>query len=229
MIAGYLSELTGALSFDRRLARRVAREVEDHLLEAAAGCAPADRAEAERRAIANFGEPLALAAQFAAISLARRTRWVGVAVVAAVVLVVIAMRVRVAWYAAANWTMGEGVRELAGIVLAIDRLAFWTSIIVGAAALACAGFLRVPPVLHPDYCRQTRRIVFLCTIAALSLLVSVISDGVLTVLQFTSELREAAVVPLLSMAAEIVCVSAVAFLIVDAIRRVGQTGALLKV
>lgn len=228
MIAGYLAELAGALSFDRRLARRVAREVEDHLHEAIAEHAPEDRPEAERRAIAGFGDPRALAMQFAAVSLARRTRRVSIAVVVAVVAVLMAMKVRVAWYAAANWTVSEDLRQLAAAVLAIDRFAFWLSVIVGLIALFSIGYLRVPAVLQTEYCRRSRRVVFLCAVAALSLIVSVISDGILTVLQLAGELREAAVIPLVSMAVEIASVGAVIFLIVDAIHRGGRTDSLLR-
>jgi hypothetical protein len=228
MIRGYLAELAGVLSFDRRLARRVAREVEDHLREAIAAHALENRAEAERRAIASFGDPRALAVEFASVSLARRTRRTGIAVVVAVVTVLMAMRVRVAWYAAANWTLSKEARQLAGTVLAIDRFAFWLSVVVGLIALLHMACVRAPAALEPDYCRQSRRVAFLCGVAALSLLVSVISDGVLTVLQFTDELREVAAIPLVSMTVEIACVLAVALLIADTVRRAGHTSALLK-
>src|SRR5436305_6242716 len=213
MITEYLAELAAALSFDRRLASRVAREVEDHLRETVAEYAPGDRAEAERRAIANFGDPRVLAMQFASLSLARRTRRAGIAVVLAVIAVLTAMKVRVAWYAAAEWRIGEDARQLAGTVLAIDRFAFWGAVIVGLIALFYAGYLRVPAVLQANYCRQNRRVVFLSAAAACSLVVSVISDGVLTALQLSGELREVAIIPLVSMAAEIACVGAVNLLI----------------
>jgi hypothetical protein len=227
MIPGYLAELTGALSFDRSLARRVTREVEDHLREAVAAHPSEDPAQAEREAIARFGDPQALALQFAAVSLARRTRQAGIAVVAAVVAVLIAMKVRVSWYAAANWIVSEDARELAGTVLAIDRFAFWLSVIAGLIALFYIGCLRVPAVLRPDYCRQNRRAVLLCSTAAVSLVVAVISDGLLTALRLGGELREDALVPLVSMAVEIACVGAVTYLIADATRRHSRTSALL--
>src|SRR3954451_248455 len=251
MITQYLAELAAALSFDRRLARRVAREVEDHLRETVAEYAPGDRAEAERRAIANFGEPRALAMQFASLSLARRTRRAGIAVVVgviagltamqaraargaaiavvlAVIAVLTAMKVRVAWYAAAEWRIGEDARELAGTVLAIDRYGFWGAIIVGLIALFYAGYIRVPAVLQAKYCRQNRRVIFLCAAAACSLVVSVVSDGVLTALQLSGELREAAIIPLVSMAAEIACAGAVILLIIDTLRGRMRTEALLR-
>jgi|tagenome__1003787_1003787.scaffolds.fasta_scaffold20904438_2 hypothetical protein len=228
MITQYLAELAAALSFDRRLARRVAREVEDHLRETVAEYAPGDRAEAERRAIANFGDPRVLAMQFASLSLARRTRRAGIAVVLAVIAVLMAMKVRVAWYAAAEWRIGEDARQLAGTVLAIDRYAFWGAIIVGLIALFYAGYIRVPAVLQAKYCRQNRRVIFLCAAAACSLVVSVVSDGVLTALQLSGELREAAIIPLVSMAAEIACAGAVILLIIDTLRGRMRTEALLR-
>ena len=228
MIARYLAELEGALRFDPGLARRVAREVEDHLHEAVAAHASVDRAEAERHAVASFGDPHALAMQFACLSLARRTRRASVAVVLAIVAVLLAMKARLAWYAAANWRLSEETRELAGTVLAIDRFAFWLSVIAGLIALFRFAYLRIPEAPQPGYYRQSRRVVVLCAVAALSLVVSVVSDGVLTALQLTGEWREGALIPLASMAVEIVCVAAVAFLIVDAIRRGGHIHALLR-
>jgi hypothetical protein len=57
VIYDYLESLAGALSFDRSLSRCVQQEVEDHLWEAVATDPIGDRLEAERRAIANFGDP----------------------------------------------------------------------------------------------------------------------------------------------------------------------------
>ena len=112
-------------------------------------------------------------------------------------------------------------------MLAIDRYAFWGAVTVGLIALFYAGYLRVPAVLQAKYCKQNRRVIFLCATAACSLVVSVISDGVLTALQLSGELREAAI-PLVSMAAEIACVGAVTLLIVDTLRRRVRTEALLR-
>src|SRR3954468_1694474 len=67
MMNAYLEELGHALSFDRALSRCVVQEIEDHLSEAIAADPAPDRLEAERRAIANFGNPRLLAAQFAVV------------------------------------------------------------------------------------------------------------------------------------------------------------------
>jgi len=84
VIPDYLASLEGALSFDRSLSRCVRQEVEDHLWQAVAADRMGDRLEAERRAIANFGDPHVIAAQFAVISLAKQTRRVGIAVIVAI-------------------------------------------------------------------------------------------------------------------------------------------------
>ena len=144
MIPAYLDQLADTLRFDRALSRCVVREVEDHLREAIAADPAPDRLEAERRAIRNFGDPHVLAAQFAVVSLARRTRRVGIAVVLAIVAVLAAMKARVAWYSALQWSMSEDARPLAAIVLAIDRFAFWLAAVIGIGALLYVGRHRVP-------------------------------------------------------------------------------------
>ena len=162
MIPAYLDQLANTLRFDRALSRCVVQEVEDHLREAIAADPAPDRLEAERRAIRDFGEPQLLAAQFAVVSLARRTRRLGIAVVLAIVAVLVAMKARVAWYAALQWSMSEEARPLAAIVLAIDRFAFWLAAVVGIGALLYAGRHRIPGIPGPGYRRQLRRARLLC-------------------------------------------------------------------
>ena len=98
MISEYIETLVDALSFDRSLSGRVRQEVEDHLWEAVAADPRADGPEAEQRAIANFGDPHAIAAQFAVVSLAKQTRRVSAAIILVIAGVFIAMKARVAWY-----------------------------------------------------------------------------------------------------------------------------------
>ena len=215
MIARYLDEVSHALSFDRSLADCVRQEVEDHLREAAAADAAPDRAEAERRAVENFGDPHALASQFAAISLARRSRRVGIAVVSAIAGVLIMMKARVAWYAAAQWTISEEMRALGRAVLAIDRWAFWLAAATAATALASIAWRRVPAVFHAGYGRHLRRAFLLCAVATASLGVSVAGDGVLTALQFGAQRWSEALIPIASMAIEIAGAGLVAVLLLD--------------
>ena len=98
MISDYIETLVDALSFDRSLSGRVRQEVEDHLWEAVASDPRAGGPEAEQRAIANFGDPHAIAAQFAVVSLAKQTRRVSTAIILVIAGVFIAMKARVAWY-----------------------------------------------------------------------------------------------------------------------------------
>jgi hypothetical protein len=81
MIAAYAELLAGRLDFNPSLSRRVRQEVQDHLWEAAAAGPPGNGREAAQRAIAKFGDPHAIAAQFAAAWLARQTWKVGVTVI----------------------------------------------------------------------------------------------------------------------------------------------------
>ena len=74
MISDYVERLARELAFDPSLAQRLRREVEDHLREAAAADPAGGGPEAERRAIANFGDPRAIAAQFAVVSLGKQAR-----------------------------------------------------------------------------------------------------------------------------------------------------------
>jgi len=201
VISAYLESLAGALSFDRALSRCVREEVEDHLREAVAADATGDTLGAERRAIANFGDPHVIAAQFAVVSLATQTRRVGVAVVLVVAGVFIAMKARVAWYAATQWTTSDDMRAISGIVGFIDRRSFWLSVIIGIGGWAYITSRHIPAAFHPEYRKQLRRSFLLCTAATGALVVSVISDGVLTGLRLLgTELCSGFLIPIVSMA-----------------------------
>src|SRR5258708_6568346 len=70
----------------------VRQEVGDDLWEAVAAAPLPDRREAERRAVARFGHLEVLAAQFAVVALAHRTRAVGFAVLLAIAGVLVTMK-----------------------------------------------------------------------------------------------------------------------------------------
>jgi hypothetical protein len=229
VISDYLNSLEGALGFDRSLSRRVRQEVEDHLWEAVAADPAGDRAEAEQRAIANFGDPHAIAAQFAMVSLAKRTRGAGLAVILVIAGVFIAMKARVAWYAVMQCAVSDDMRVVSGIVGLIDRYAFWLSVIIAIAGWAYINGRRTPAAVHTAYRKQLRRCLFLCTAATGALFVSVISDGVLTVLRLPgTELSAEFVVPIFSMAIEIVCAGVLVLQIRRVTQRAISTAALLK-
>lgn len=227
MIPRYLESLAAALSFDRSLSRCVQQEVEDHLWEAVAADPLGDRLEAERRAIANFGDPHVLAAQFAVVALAKQTRRVGVAVVLAVAGIFVVMKARVAWYAVTEWAMNDDMRAVGGIVGLIDRYSFWLSVIIGLASFAYIRGRRIPRTLYPAYRKELSRFFLLCTAATGALIVSVTSDGALTALQLLgTELCAGFLVPIFSMAIEIACAGVLVFQICSIMQRARFTAAL---
>jgi hypothetical protein len=229
IISDYLESLADALRFDRSLSRCVLQEVEDHLREAAAADPTCDRLKAERRAIANFGDAHVIATQFAVVSLAKQTRRVGVAVVLVVASVFIVMKARVAWYAVTQWALSDDMRAVGGIVSLVDRYSFWLSVIIGIGGFAYINGCRIPQAFYPAYRKQLSRFFLLCAAATGALILSVISDGVLTVLQlFGTELCAGSLVPIFSMAIEIACVGILVFHIRSVAQRMAFTTALLK-
>jgi len=86
-----------------------------------------------------------------------------------------------------------------------------------------------PAGFYPAYRKQLRRFFVLCCVAAAALVVSVISDGVLTALLLRgTELSAGFLVPVFSMAIEIVCVGILVFHICGITRRTASTAALLN-
>jgi hypothetical protein len=229
MIPDYLETLVRELDFDRSLSRCVRQEVEDHLWEAVAVDSTGNTLEAQRRAIANFGDARAIAAQFAVVSLAKRTRRAGVAAVLVIAGDLVAMKARIAWYAAAQWGISEDMRAVRGLVISIDRYAFCLAAIIGLGALAYIHTREIPTAFYPAYRRQLRYFSLLCSVTAAALVVSVISDGVLTALQLRG--MEPAVeiwVAIFTMAIEIACVGFLVAYIRGLTARAASTEALLK-
>jgi hypothetical protein len=229
MITDYLDVLARELDFDRSLSRCVRQEVEDHLWEAVAADSTGNLFEAQRRAVASFGDARAIAAQFAVASLARRTRGAGVAAVVVIASDLMAMKARVVWYAAAHWAIRDDMKAVRGLVLSIDRYAFWTSIILGLAALAYIYTRKIPAALLPAYQQQLRWFFVLCGAAAAALVVSVVSDGVLTTLQLQGMDPSVEIwVAILTMAIEIACAGFLIFYIRSNSQRAASAAGLLK-
>jgi len=229
MIQDYLDGISRELDFDRSLARCVRQEVEDHLWEAVAADPAGNLLEAQRRAVANFGDARVIAAQFAVLSLARQSRRAGVAAVLVVAGIFIAMKARVAWYAATQWAISDDLRAVGGLVGMVDRYAFLLAAIVGLAGWLYIRSREIPAALHPAYRRQLHRFFVLCCTAAAALAVSVVSDAVLTALNLRgTELSAASVVPIISMTIEIACVGMLVFHIYGIAQRAASAAALMK-
>jgi len=209
VIQEYAERLARALAFDPALAHRVRQEVEDHLRERAANDPVADRVEAERRAVASFGDPRAIAAQFAAGSLARQARRAGFAAILVIGAAFIAMKARLTWYGLMELPAAGGFEALAGIVLSIDRLAFWLALVAGIAAWIYISSRRLPASVNGEYRSQLRRFFLMASAAAGALALSIAGDAVLTSLRlYASGWSTAFLVPLLTVAIEVACAGA---------------------
>ena len=223
MISEYLDRLGGVLSFDRALAHRVRMEIEDHLREGMAADPCPDRHRAEEHAITACGDPQALAAEFAVIALAKRTRRLGIGVFLGIAGVLIAMKARVAWYALMQCAVRDDMRSATAFVRSIDAGAFWASLVLGIAGAAYLGGGRTPTSLP-----RMRRFRLLCVAATAALTVSVISDGVLTSIRLATAAASAPYFPVFSILFEISCTVVLIAMIRDLAQRATFTAALQK-
>ena len=228
MIYDYLDSLSAALSFDRSLSQRVRQEIEDHLREAVTADPAGDREEVEQRAVARCGDFRVLAAEFAVIVLAKRSRRLSTGVVLAIAASLGMMRARGVWYTSMQWVISDHMRPIVAVVGPIDVYAFWTSVVIAAVSWAYMG-RRISAGLHTDYLICQRRFCFLCVAATGALVVSVISDGVLTTVRLlTTEASAAFFVPILLVAVEIACAAALIVGIRDLLERTRYTASLCK-
>jgi hypothetical protein len=207
MIAAYAEALASKLGFDLALSRRVRHEVEDHLWEAAVAGPQENRGKAVEQAIARFGDVRAIAAKFATVWLIKQMQKVGITVILVVAGVLVAMKARVAWYAATQWVLSEDLRAAAHLVGVLDACAFWLSAIAGIAAWIYLILGRASPTnSYASQYRHLRRVLLLCFVSAAALVVSVVGDGVLTALRLAGRgLSAEFLIPIVSMFIEIVC------------------------
>jgi hypothetical protein len=204
VIAEYVDRLAAELRYDPPLSRRVRREVEDHL-RAAAAADPAGGPEAERRAVAGFGDPRAIAAQFAAGSLAKRARRVGAAAVLLIAAVFVAMKARLVWYGVMQCPVAEEFQALGAAVASVDRYAFWLAGAVGVAGWTYIDRVAIPAAMTREYRARLGRF-FVLGSAAAALIVSVASDAILTSLRIVGTPWSAASwLPVFSVAVELAC------------------------
>lgn len=221
MSSDYLDSLQAALSFDPPLARRVRREFEDHLREAVAGDATEDRQEAERRAIANCGDPHSIAIEFAAISLARRTKRLAMGVVLVLLGVLLSMKGHIAWYAAMGWVINDDMKSLSAAIGTVARDAFWIATFVGAAAWAYGSRHRLPSAyIDQKYPSYLPRFCLVAGIATTALTVSVLSDAALATIRLISTNPSIAFfIPISSIGFELAGVAALIVLIHTLVQR----------
>ena len=229
LISRYAELLARELSFDRSLAQRVRQEVEDHLREAVAAAPNDGVLDAERQAIAKFGNPHVMAAQFALLSLAKQTARAGAGVILTIAGVFLAMKARVGWYAVTQWTMCDDLRAISETIVSIDHYAFWFSVFAGIAAWVYIRSRPTAAAFYPVYPKHLRRSFLLCAAATAALIASVISDGALTALQLSgARLSADFLVPIVSMAIEIACAGVLIFWIRSMMLRAAAMVALLR-
>jgi hypothetical protein len=216
----FLDSLARALGFDRSLAQRVRREFEDHIQEATAADPTGDRRDAERRAIASCGDPYAIAAEFAAIALARRAKRLAFWLVLALLGVLLAMKGHGAWYVAMQWEIPPQMRPAAMFIGAIARYAFLTAIFIGAASWAYGNRRRLPSIyVLQGYSRHVYRFCFLAGLATTALIVAIVSDLLLATIRLGPLSPSLAFsVPIASIAFEIACVGALVIFIRTLVR-----------
>jgi hypothetical protein len=220
LVADYLDALSHELAFDPSLSTRVRHEVEDHLCEAIAADPADSPSDAARRAINRFGAPHEIAAQYKTASLYIRMRKTGALVVCVVAGAFLAMESRVVWYALTQWGISPRIRAVGEIVVPIDRYAFMFAI-----ALGLLGWLYVVsrpiPINYRQASRdQLRRGQLLTAAAACSVAVAVTCEVLLTSLRLAeTQWSVNWLFPLVSIAAEIGLVVAIAIYIRNTIRR----------
>jgi hypothetical protein len=230
VISEYLDTLQVSLRFDSSLARRVRKEFEDHLREAVAADPCEDRRQAEQRAIANCGDPRAIATELAIISLARRTKRLAIIIVLVLAGVLLLMRGLIAWYAAIQWAICDDMKPLAATIGIVSRYTFWTATFIGAAAWAYGSRHRLPSdYAYAQYSRHLNRFRILSSIATAALLVCVLGGGALTMIRLTSTNPSIAFfIPVLSVAFELLAAGTLVILIRGLTRQAEFTAGLQK-
>lgn len=227
IISDYLDTLTRELSFDNRLARRVRQEVEDHLSEAVAAEPEVAADEARLRAIRNFGDPHSIAGEYAAQSLFRHTRRLGAVTTLVVAGILLAMNARGAWYGWMRWNVSAELQAVRKIGLSIDLYAFFVVLMIGVIGWAYVGSRRMSATFSAAYRDEQKRCMLLYAAIAGPLIASVITDAILTGLRLSeTELQVIALVPLLSIAAEIAFAAVLVIQIRAVMKRMARASSL---
>jgi hypothetical protein len=222
-VADYLDALSGELSFDRALARRVRIEVEDHLWEAATAAPGGPSPENQRQVIARFGDPGEFAACYVSASLLVQVRRVAGATLLAVIAIFVAMEARIAWYGLIEWKSDPHWLTAPGLWL--DRFAFTLASVMALTGCLYTATRRAPPRFRQDYGRELDHCIALCTAAAAALLVTVLTETVLGSIRiFGMGLRWEVLIPIGSLAAEIAAAVVLAWQIRNMARKKTAAG-----
>jgi hypothetical protein len=185
-------------------------------------------AEAQERAMARFGEPRAIARQYAPGALLNQTRRVGTVVLVALVGISFTMKGRAAWYGLMEWAISDELKAIGAIGFSVDYVAFLLAVGLAIVSWFYIGSCRAPGEFRDDYGRQLMRCGLLCAATALALVTVVGADSLMTGLRLYGRDPSAAVViPLVSMAAEVTFAIVLVRAIWTALRRVAIAATLL--
>ena len=124
LIDDYVAALRRELSFDPRLARRLAEEVEAHLYDAAEADPTWPSADAERRTVERFGLAREIAGEFASDAIERQSKRSWLALLATFAVTFVAMRLRNMW-------LGDMEETLSVMAPLVDRYAFVVAVVIG--------------------------------------------------------------------------------------------------
>lgn len=217
IITEYIDSLTHELRFDRALAQRVRREVEDHLWESADDAS----LEAQRRAIAMFGSPREIAGQYAALSLWRQARRTITLVIVAMALIFVSMKLRMSWYQFLHWGLSADMQEVGIAGMFVARCGFMLAFAVATIGWAYIASRRVPVRLHATYQAQLKRGLLLCVLSVGPLMVSVFAGSVLTALRlFEASSIAVAALPLLTVTAELTLIAILVLIVRGTVQRI---------
>ena len=205
LMTAYLDQLTRELSFDPSLARRMRAEAEDHLQEAVASDPMGVTTEAERRAIARFGAAREIAAQCAVPSLVKQVKNAGAAATLIAVGVLIAMKIRMATYAATSQIVSDDptLDRLRTVISTIDRYAFWCGLLIAICGWAYISVVRASDEARVVWRKRLRQSLLIYAAAALAVVITVASDAILTALRLLPAGQVAILFPCLTIGLEV--------------------------
>jgi hypothetical protein len=229
-VADYLDALAFELRFDPALAHRVRQEVEDHLRQSAdeAGDRTAPP-QAQRRAIARFGDPRAIARLYAPAALLTQSRRAGIIVLIALAGIYAMMKGRLAWYGFTQWSLSPDVAATVATGFSVVRWVFISALCLAVVGTAYIGSRRPMQNFHNGCQRQLLCCVALCASAAAALLIAIGLDGVMLGLRMVGrEPSTALVVPIFSMVVEASLGMLLVRTVARAIRRTVAARALLS-
>jgi hypothetical protein len=203
-IAEYLDTLTYELRFDPVLAHRVRQEVEDHLRQSADEASDCTAPpEAQRRAIARFGDQRAIARQYAPTALLAQSRRAGIIILIALAGIYAMMKGRLAWYGFTQWSLSPDVAAIMATGFSVVRWVFIIALSLAVVGAAYIGSRRPLQKFHQGCHRQLLCCVALCTSAAVALVIAIGLDGIMLGLRMVGRQPSIiVVVPIFSMVVE---------------------------